>query len=97
MTCGMPCRPKALTGLRTSAEGATQSMFAIIPTRWKLDVRCWVFGVSAPLLRYHSHHRQRKTQSQFVLKINLDVMQPELLELHPAKVMNVRGVPFHFL
>src|SRR5213082_1015794 len=49
------------------------------------------------LLCYHSHHWQRKTQSQFVLQINLDVMQPELLELHPAKVMDVGGMPFHLL
>ena len=48
-------------------------------------------------LRYHSHHWQRKTQSQLVLQINLNVMQPELLKLHPAKVMDVGGVPFHLL
>src|SRR4051794_38805575 len=49
------------------------------------------------LLGNHSHHGQWKTQSQFVLKVDLDMVQSKLLELHPAKVMNICGVAFHFL
>src|SRR5207244_10688120 len=49
------------------------------------------------LFPLNSHHRKRKTQPQFVLQKNLNVMQPELLELDAAKVMNVGGMAFHFL
>src|SRR5438067_11447027 len=42
-------------------------------------------------------HRQRKAEPQLVLEENLDVMQPELLELHTAKVMDIRGVTFQLL
>ena len=48
-------------------------------------------------LRHYPDDRQWKTQSQFVLKINLNVVQPELLELDSAKIMHIGGVPFHFL
>src|SRR4030095_2881923 len=51
------------------------------PRRWRSD----------------SHYGQWKTQPQFVPKINLHMMQTELLELHPAKVMDIGGMPFHFL
>ena len=40
---------------------------------------------------------QRKAQPQLVVEINLDVMQAELLKLHPAEIMNVGRVAFHFL
>src|SRR6059058_2612919 len=40
--------------------------------------------------------RQWETQPQFLLQINLHVMETELLELDAAEVMNVGGVPFHF-
>jgi hypothetical protein len=40
-------------------------------------------------------HWQRKAQPQFVFEENLDVMHPELLELHAAEIMDVRGVPLH--
>src|SRR5687768_9670494 len=42
-------------------------------------------------------HRQWKPEPQFVLEEDLHMMQPKLLKLHPAKVMDVRGVPFHLL
>src|SRR5213082_1660787 len=51
----------------------------------------------AALFPLNSHDRKRKTQPQFVLQKNLNVMQPELLELDAAKVMNVGGMAFHFL
>src|SRR5260370_38692828 len=51
----------------------------------------------ATLLPLNSHDRKRKTQPQFVLQKNLNVMQPELLELDAAKAMNVGGMAFHFL
>ena len=38
-----------------------------------------------------------KAQLQLVAEIDLDVMQSELLELHPAEIMNVGRVAFHFL
>ena len=43
------------------------------------------------------HHRKRETQPEFLLKIDLHVMQPELLKLDAAEVMNIRGVALHFL
>src|SRR5713101_153687 len=51
----------------------------------------------ATLFPLNSDDRKRKTQPQFVLQKNLNVMQPELLELDAAKVMNVGGMAFHFL
>src|SRR6266480_1572643 len=51
----------------------------------------------ATLFPLNLHDRKRKTQPQFVLQKNLNVMQPELLELDAAKIMNVGGVAFHFL
>ena len=44
-----------------------------------------------------SHQWQRKAQTQLVLKKNLNVMQAELLKLNAAEVVDIRGVPFHFL
>ena len=45
----------------------------------------------------HLDDRQREAQFQFVPKINLDVVQSELLELHATEIMDVGGVAFHFL
>ena len=42
-------------------------------------------------------HRQWKAHPQFIVQINLNVMQSELLELHPTKIMHVRRVAFHLL
>lgn len=42
-------------------------------------------------------HWQWKAQPQFIVQINLNVMQPELLELHATKIMHVRRVAFHLL
>jgi hypothetical protein len=42
-------------------------------------------------------HGQRKAQPQFIVQINLNMMQSELLELHPTKIVHVRRVAFHFL
>ena len=43
------------------------------------------------------NYRQRKAQAELIAEINLDVMQAKLLELHPAKIMDVGRVAFHFL
>jgi hypothetical protein len=43
------------------------------------------------------HDWQRKTEAQFILQINLNVMEAKLLKLHAAKVMNVGGMAFHLL
>src|SRR5215510_15015315 len=43
----------------------------------------------------HLNYRQRKTQPQFVLQINLDVMHSVLLKLHAAKIMDIGSVAFH--
>jgi hypothetical protein len=73
---------------------------------WGLELGIWDFplGTLPPsahahlsLLRYHPHHWQGKAQPQFLLQVNLYVMQPELLKLHSAKVVHVGGVAFHFL
>ena len=45
----------------------------------------------------HLDDRQREPQPQLVSQIDFDVVQSVLLKLHPAKVMDVGGVPFHFL
>ena len=42
-------------------------------------------------------HRQGKAQPKLIAEINLDVMEAKLLELHPAEIMDVGGVAFHFL
>src|SRR5437764_10348984 len=42
-------------------------------------------------------HRQRKSKLQFVLEINLNVVQSVLLKLHAAKVVHIRRVTFHLL
>src|SRR5262245_26658404 len=42
-------------------------------------------------------YRQRKTHPQFVLQINFHVMQPILLKLYSAKIMNICCVAFHLL
>ena len=42
-------------------------------------------------------HWQRKAQLQFIVQINLNVVQSELLELHPTKIMHVCRVAFHLL
>ena len=42
-------------------------------------------------------HRQGKAQPKLIAEINLDVMEAKLLELHPAEIMDVGGMAFHFL
>jgi len=42
-------------------------------------------------------HWQRKAQLQFIVQINLNMMQSELLELHSTKIVHVRRVAFHLL
>ena len=42
-------------------------------------------------------YRQGKAQPKLIAEINLDVMEAKLLELHPAEIMDVGGVTFHFL
>jgi hypothetical protein len=50
----------------------------------------------AALFSLDSNDRQRKAQPQFLLQINLHVVQAELLKLDAAKIMNVGRVAFHF-
>ena len=45
----------------------------------------------------HLHDEQREAQPQFLLHINLNVVQAELLKLHPAEIMDIRRVAFHLL
>ena len=45
----------------------------------------------------HLHNGQREAQSHFLLQLNLNVMQAELLKLHPAEIMDIRRVAFHLL
>src|SRR2546423_14393886 len=45
----------------------------------------------------HPDHRQRKPKPQFVLQEDLDMMKPELLELHAAEIMDVGRMAFHLL
>src|SRR3989441_6446347 len=50
----------------------------------------------ATLFPLNSHDRKRKTQPQFVLQKNLNVMQPELLDLTAAKEWTVVALAFIF-
>jgi hypothetical protein len=50
----------------------------------------------AALFSLDSNDRQRKAQPQFLLQINLHMVQAELLELDAAEIVNVGGVTFHF-
>src|SRR5438552_8760141 len=63
--------------------------------------RCGVRSVqradSALLHRRDPHDRQWKTQPQFVLEINLYMVQTVLLELHATEVKNIGRMPIHFL
>src|SRR6266581_2842880 len=51
----------------------------------------------AGLCCLHLHNGQREAQPQFLFQINLNVVQTELLKLHPAEIMDIRRVAFHLL
>jgi len=42
-------------------------------------------------------HWQWKAQLQFIVQINLNVVQSELLELYSTEIVHVRRVAFHLL
>src|SRR4051812_48775895 len=57
---------------------------------------CFKFYAELFLLRKGDpHHGQGEPEPELVLEENLNVMQPELLELPPAEVMDIGRVPFH--
>src|SRR4030095_5366145 len=89
--------------LRTtmSAFPVRTSMILPLPSSPHCAPTNIVFAIALPVEKksgwFDLNDGQGKAQPKLVAKINLDVMEAELLELHSAEIMDVSGVAFHFL